>query len=101
MKTVVEYSYVDHGEDGESYFPGCGVAWTDFDEVYTGQGDSALAAAHEALELASHDHEWGDVLMTLAEDEAESFSGTAINTDGNDEWHYYVSIRIKFAGGAK
>lgn len=101
MKRVAEYQIVDHGPDGESYFPGCGVAFTRFDEVFSGIGDTAGEALADALNQASEscdlssqhsaaiDNEW-------LEAEWANRPAARPGEEVGDEWHYYVSIRVKF-----
>lgn len=100
MNTVIAYEIVDHGFDGASYFPGCGVAFTDFDEVYTGAGNTAAEALEDAIEQAlcggdcAFPSEFTGEIQDgwLNSDWAKQES----DVEDNDEWHYYVSIRVRF-----
>ena len=106
MPTVDTYEIVDHGQDGESYFPGCGVAFTSFDTVFTGIGDTPGEALDDALEQAAIG---GDCDFTREQSEAiaadwlndKEWADKPLDTDaeGNDEWHHYVSIRVRFVKG--
>jgi hypothetical protein len=49
-KRILDHEVVDHGVEGEQYFQGCGVAYTDFDDVATGLGDTFNEALADALE---------------------------------------------------
>jgi hypothetical protein len=49
-KRILDHEVVDHGVEGEQYFQGCGVAYTDFDDVATGIGDTYNDALADALE---------------------------------------------------
>ena len=46
----LEYEIVNHGVDSASYFPGAGVAGTEWENVATGIGWSARVAGDDALE---------------------------------------------------
>lgn len=102
MGTVVAYEIVDHGEDGASYFPGCGVAFTDFDSVATGCGSSAREALEDALEQSVMGEDvWPSELTAEVDALVGTYSDTPIDAgdgdDFNDEWHYYVSVRVKYS----
>ncbi len=101
MALVINFEFVDHGFEHPDFFQGCGVALTKYDLCFTGHGDTPCAAAHEALELASHEHRWNDVTFEEAEAEAELFSNMpASDSAESDEERgdacFMVSIRIKF-----
>lgn len=51
MKTVNEFEVIDHGFYSEQYFQGCDVAYTEFEDVATGIGETAKEAFEDALEL--------------------------------------------------
>lgn len=97
----VEFEIIDHGCDGESYFPGCGVSFTTYTDCVTGIGDSAREAGEDALEQACT-ADLSDELIGFHELESAvgelSSEDDAIITDEdggepNPEWHHYVSIR--------
>ena len=50
MRTVKEYEIIDHGFKASSYFQGCGTAFTEFEDVATGIGDTAQEAFDDALD---------------------------------------------------
>lgn len=50
MKAIVKFEFLSHGIDHPDYFQGCGVAFTEYDECYTGIGDTEREAAEDALE---------------------------------------------------
>jgi len=52
-KKIHEHEFVNHGIDFPSYFQGAGVAFTDWDECFTGIGDTPKEAAEDALEIAA------------------------------------------------
>jgi hypothetical protein len=96
------YEIIDHGCDGEQYFPGCGVAFTKWERAVTGIGPSALDAAADALEqfyLAECDALWA-----VPEADLDSLGGACLLSaepsydpdEVSDEWHHYVSIRWRF-----
>lgn len=47
---VPTFHVIDHGEDHDQYFPGQGLAWTDYKGVATGQGRTYGEAYREAIE---------------------------------------------------
>lgn len=48
-----DYSIEDCGMDHAQYFPGVGTAYTDWDDVYTGIGETLREAIADALESAA------------------------------------------------
>ena len=112
MKTIVEFQLLDHGIENSSYFQGCGVACTSFEDVATGIGNNAAEAVDDALEsLAQRDWETEGMEKRIL---AEYLPGKrklptkpavchVRNDKGHWEWpedtYYHVSIRVK--GGDK
>jgi hypothetical protein len=100
-KLVRDYDIVDHGVENEQYFQGCGIAFTKFDECFTGIGDNFAEAISDALEQVamSTDYDTEDLETRILEDNP-LLGGTL---DGHksdvpedaDECHYYTSIRIR------
>lgn len=91
MKKVNAFEIVDHGVDNEQYFPGCGVACTDFIGIATGIGDSAHEAMEDALEqLAQMDWDVEGIKNDLSED----IEVPEAPEDEPNECHYYVSVRV-------
>lgn len=86
MKKIMKIKTICHGLYHEQEFPGCGVAFTEFDECFTGIGNTAYEAKEDAL---------------------EQMAGVGYDTEGivNDEdlyfkccendIHIYVSLLIK------
>lgn len=97
MKQITEYEIVDHGIDHEQYFQGCGVAFTDFDDVATGAGNDALEAIDDALEqLAMRGYDISALDDIEHYDTRSSVSRLAANTNESFDAHwYYLSIRVK------
>jgi hypothetical protein len=92
MKKVNAFEIVDHGVDHEQYFPGCGVACTEFISVATGIGDSAHEAMEDALEqLAMMDWDVDGIKNDLSEESQIE----EVPEDEISEHHYYVSVRVK------
>lgn len=101
MKHVTEYEVIDHGFDAEQHFQGCGIAYTEYEDVATGIGDNAQEAFDDALEsLAQND--WD--ISTIKGKRRLSRAGVRgyirsldLNPDQGDgeETHAYVSIRVK------
>lgn len=53
MKPISQYEVIDHGICHSDYFQGCGVAFTSYEECYTGIGDNPSEAIADALEQAA------------------------------------------------
>lgn len=99
LRIVVSFEFIDHGIEHPDFFQGCGAALSAWDWCFTGLGGTPYEAAHEALELASHDHRWNDAVMSDAETWIEEHMGRTLEAfepipDDSDA-RYHVSIRIK------
>jgi hypothetical protein len=112
----VHFEIIDHGVDGESYFPGCGVSHTAFTDVATGIGDSARAAAEDAADSMAQSlpsdieipEELDAAIRELSdEDDTHATCSQAFIDDAGNgpddfeawhetcEMHHYVSIRYR------
>ena len=88
-KKIIAYEIVDHGVEHEAYFQGCGVAFTKYDEVYTGIGNSLREALEDAAEQAATN---GVEIPSKLDDEIS----LALEREYNEPEHwYYASIRVK------
>jgi hypothetical protein len=109
---IAEFEILDHGEDGSQYFPGCGVAFSKFENVATGVGDTGAEALEDALEmLAQRDPsarpsklQEDEMRRSLDNPDKSAFdsldhSECGENHDG-DDWQHYVSIRYNLRGEA-
>jgi len=99
-KPIVEFEVVDHGIDHEQYFQGCGVAFTEFEDVVTGIGDNPAEAIDDALEqLAMNDWDVDGMEKRILEQELPGKRKLPVKprvlARHGDEAHYYVSIRVK------
>lgn len=52
-KGIEAYQVIDHGVEHSQYFQGCGVAFTEFVDCFTGIGDTAREALDDAIENAA------------------------------------------------
>lgn len=52
-RTVRAFELEDHGTDHAQYFPGAGIALTDFEDIGTGVGNTPAEALEDALEVLS------------------------------------------------
>jgi len=103
MKPIIEYQLIDHGIENSQYFQGCGVAFTSFDDVATGIGDTPADAIDDALEqLAMGGWETDDLEKRILADEgwkafptSPSVSDQLADEDSESELYYHVSIRVK------
>lgn len=95
---ALDFEIMDHGCDGEQYFPGCGVAFSRFTDVVTGVGVSAREAAEDAADQMACG--WDvEIPFPSAEidaailDYSDAPSFDPDDPEINPEWHHYVSIR--------
>jgi hypothetical protein len=100
MKTISKYQIVDHGVEHSQFFTGCGTAFTEYESVYTGIGDTPFEALEDALNEASMD-DWdcenienelsdkSDIPDARQEEDDDELS------DDASELYHYVSIRVK------
>ncbi len=115
--TKLKTQVVDHGIDGSQYFPGCGTAFTEYNGVATGCGDTFAEAIDDALESMAQSIDGVD-FEQLERDIASDGYGK-VQPDGTVKWqesrsaseecakfnggecpeesdtYYYVSIRYK------
>jgi hypothetical protein len=87
---IVHFEIIDHGCDGEQYFPGCGASLTKFTDVITGMGDSAYEAGADAYNMLDS---LSDVDCSALEKALADLSEVDDAISDNPEWHHYVSIR--------
>lgn len=101
MKKVTAYEVLDHGFDAPDYFQGCGTAFTEFDDVVTGTGDTAREAYEDALEsLAQGGWDVASVRGKSALSRqtvrgflrSQGFRGAEVD---DSEMRAYVSIRVR------
>ncbi len=87
MKIITDHEIIVHGLMNSQYFQGCGVAFTRFDDVATGIGESPAEALEDALEqLAMSDWETVSIKSTL--------SSASEITEDMEDCYYYVSVRV-------
>ena len=124
MKPVLSFQIIDHGIDHAQYFQGCGISYTDFEDVSTGCGDNPKEALDDALDgLAQSD--WDTSTIDASEDakpfqvekpsasdllrkqleiehpredgeEAEDYEARIDDalSETESELYYYVSVRV-------
>ena len=109
MTRRVEFEILYHGCDAEDYFPGAGVAFSRYDHIVTGIGESARQAAWDAFDqmedglaywpTADDTAALEQAIEDLSDEELERTYDACedVDCDGcegcNSEWHHYVSIR--------
>ena len=57
-KPITDYKITDHGVEHSQYFQGAGVAFTKWEECFTGIGNSPAEALEDALEQVAQGDEW-------------------------------------------
>ena len=87
-----KFEILVHGTDHEQYFPGCGTAFSDFENVVTGIGMNAKESYEDAVEQIYQilGGEEANKLKLPKRPKGISRSDRAPVEDG---WWYYVSIR--------
>lgn len=99
LNEVIKFEIVDHGFEHEQYFQGCGVAFTEYDTVYTGAGETPADALEDALEQS---YSVGDLWLSDVQDERDTTCQVYLDgapsrdSEYHEEIHYYVSIRVKY-----
>lgn len=101
-KPITEFEIVDHGIENSSYFQGCGLAFTEFDDIATGIGSNPAEAIDDVLEaLAQNDWECEGMEERICEDYKLKSLPVSPNTDKfqvedeDSEMYYFISIRVK------
>ncbi len=102
-RAIAAFELIDHGIEHSQYFQGCGIAFTDYQDVATGIGDDPAEAIDDALEsLAQADWETDGmeqrIMAEMGIDELPhepSVHDMTTDSDGDCELHYHVSIRVK------
>lgn len=96
---IVDYECINHGVENSDYFQGCGTAFTDFDNVCTGIGDTLYEAVDDCLEqictitdIDNVDEIEKEIKNTNGEYNIEIIDGED-DAEFLDDFHYYVSIR--------
>jgi hypothetical protein len=89
---------VNHGIENEQYFQGCGVSFTEFEDVATGIGNNYHAALDDALDSLAQGA-WDvesnqDMLMELSELE-ERHGNESLSEHISEDCYYYASIRVR------
>lgn len=101
MKTVSDYEVIDHGFDSEQYFQGEGLAYTEFEDIGTGIGETAQEAFEDACEsLAQNDWDTSAIKgkSKLSRQTVQGYlKSIGISKEDREETetHAYVSIRVK------
>ena len=96
-KPIQTFQLLAHGYDNPQYFPGCGIANTEYDAVYTGLGDTLRLAIDDALnQIAEHGeymvHSWDDFEQRVY----DNYTPEQLDKDeSGEEWFYYFSIRVR------
>lgn len=94
---IGDFEIVNHGIENEQYFQGCGVAYTQFNKIVTGIGDSLYEAIDDCLDqiAMSDDIDNIDEIEKEIKNEHDNigFEMPYIVDDSTDGIYYYTSIR--------
>lgn len=94
-RIISAYQIVDHGIEHEQYFQGCGVSYTEYEDCYTGIGQTLWEALDDALDIMATEekYEYNSNPELIAEiDNANNV--VSYDVDWEDHW-YYASIRVR------
>jgi hypothetical protein len=103
---ISKWQVVRDGIDSPSYYQGCGVALTEYDNVVTGVGDTEREAFDDALEQLAMSEALADGVVdalerTILADEHFSDESATEDIDDDDDRdelpQWYVSIRYSLA----
>jgi len=100
-KKINSHEFINHGIDFPSYFQGAGVAFTDWDECFTGIGDTPKEAAEDALEIAAQSGYDVEKITNDLDDFPSAYAETQEENDedeGEFEGEYpnfYVTLYVK------
>ena len=103
-KNIGEFQLVDHGIENIQYFSGCGVSFTNFEEVTTGIGNNLEQAIDDCLEqmamngwnvdnMVSRIKEQIDLGLMVWEEIPETPSVVHERDAYGDDTYYHVSIQ--------
>lgn len=102
-KPVASYEVIDHGIEHSQYFQGCGVAFTEYADCFTGCGNDASEALDDAIESACQcgykfsDDDYNGAMDDLSDRKTSvsALSSRASDHESYDDHYYYVSILLK------
>lgn len=116
QRTVADFMFKDRGIDSPSYFQGAGTAFTDWDDVFVGVGDTAREAAEDAIEsavsvvwdwptLSAYRNEFDDTIGAhiICDEHAADCTSEDPDTyeycDCHDtcELHHYCALYVRYA----
>ena len=90
-KRVKGFEIINHGYMYPDYFQGCGTAFTDYEDVATGCGNSAKEAYEDALEsLAQND--WDTAKLPSRPRGIRARDTVPARCE---ESYWYVSVRVR------
>ena len=87
MKKIEKYELSFEGVSSPDYFQGVGVAFTNFDNVIVGIGDSELEAAKNAYEILLEDCTEGNLDLY---NEIQELSNKTLVENSSDNLVYYA-----------
>ncbi len=98
-KRIGQFELVDHGIEHEQYFQGCGLAFTEFEDIATGIGDNPAEAIDDCLEqLACNDWDTEGMeerILSECYTRRRKLPKTPSVPKRAEDCHYYMSIRVK------
>ena len=99
QRNITGHEVINHGVDHEQYFPGCGIAFTSYDDVATGIGDTSESAYEDALDSLAQAGWDVDALPSAQEQGLGTETVENVIQPSEDEscdgsW-WFVSVRVK------
>lgn len=74
---IGQFELIDHGIDGSQYFQGCGTAFTSYDHVTTGCGDTPAEAFDDLMEMVAQYATPNGLPTTVVVDGEDRVNGAA------------------------
>ena len=96
MKKIEAYEIINHGYEHAQYFQGCGTAFTEYEDCFTGIGDNAKEAYEDAVEqLATADYDISSLPTRPIGIRKRDKVPASYHKDELNEIYWHVSIRVR------
>ena len=92
--TVAEWAAKNHGVEGAQYFQGCGTAFTRWDDVAVGHGNTSLEAYDDAVEQLAMSG-WKVHLLPKRPRGFSNKSELPKDLDEDSELYHYACVYVK------
>ena len=93
---IADFSFQSHGIDNCQYFPGAGIAFTEWHFAATGVGNTEYEAAGDALDYVCQGEDLTEEDIDLIEQEMKKADNEHTVPVDMEECYYYVTLFIKW-----